>query len=130
MVKSVLYCTFRGNVATEWRKLQKPATCEAYIEAKMLSSPGISVKSSGLVIHPEHNWLASPDGLVTDPAAPDPAGIVEFKIPYRHRYIPLRDVASKAKDFCLTVNTQTSSLRLKHVTITTTRYKLLCFAPV
>ena len=67
------------------------------------------------MIHPEHNWLAaSPDGLVTDPAAPDPAGIVEFKNPYRHRDILLRDAASAAKDFCLTVNTQTSPLRLKH----------------
>ena len=110
MVKSVLYCTFRGNIATEWGKLQEPATCEAYIEAKRLTSPGISVKSSGMVIHPEHHWLAaSPDGLVTDPAASDPTGIVEFKNPYRHR-----DAASEAKYFCLTVSTQTSSLRLKH----------------
>ena len=109
MVKSVLYCTFRGNVATEWGKLQEPATCDAYIEAKRSTSPGISVKSSGLVIHPEHHWLAaSPDGLVTDPAASDPTGIVEFKNPYRHKEIPLRDAANEA---CLTMST---TLRLKH----------------
>ena len=70
------------------------------------------MKSSGLVIHPENHWpAASPDGLVTDPAAPDPTGIVKF---YRHRDITLRDAASEARDFCLRVNTQTSSLRLKH----------------
>ena len=89
-VKSVLYCTFRGNVATEWGKLQEPATCEAYIAA------GISVKSSGLVIHPEHNWLAaSPDGLVTETY---PTGIVEFKNPYKHKEMPLRDAASEARE--------------------------------
>ena len=54
-VKSVVYCTFRGNIATEWGKLQEPATCEAYIEAKRSTSPGISVKSSSLVIHPENH---------------------------------------------------------------------------
>ena len=124
MVKSVFYCTFRGSVATEWGKLQGPATCKAYIEARSSSSPGIGVKSSSLVILLEHNWLAaSPDGLVTDPAAPDPAGIVELKNPYRHSDILLRDAASEAKDFCLT---QTS---WSTVTITTTRYKLLCFTP-
>ena len=115
MVKTVLYSTFRGNLATEWGKLQEPATCEAYIEAKRSTSPGISVKSSGLVIHPEHHWLAaSPDGLVTDPTAPDPTGIVEFKNPYKHREIPLSNAASEAKDFCLTICTKNSSLRLKH----------------
>lgn len=113
-VKSLLYCTFRGNVATEWGNLQEPATCKAYIDAKHSTSPGISVKSSGLVIHPEHHWLAaSPDGLVTDPAVSDPTGIVEFKNPYKHREVLLKDAASEAKDFCLTVNAQTSSLRLK-----------------
>ena len=130
-VKSVLYCTLRGNIATEWGKLQEPATCEAYIEAKRSTSPGISVKSSGLVIHPENHWLAAnPDGLVTLPAAPDPTGIVEFKNLYRHkcRDITLRDAASEARDFCLTVNTQTSSLRQNTVTTTTARYKLPCFA--
>lgn len=114
MVKSLLYCTFRGSVATEWGKLQEPATCQAYIDAKRTNSPTISVKSSGLVIHPEHQWLAtSPDGLVTDPAVSDPAGIVEFKNPYKQKELLLKDAASEAKDFCLTVHTQTSSLRLK-----------------
>ena len=114
VVKSLLYCTFRGNVATEWGKLQEPATCQAYIDAKDVDSPAISVKSSGLVIHPEHHWLAaSPDGLVTDPAVPDPTRIVEFKNPHKHRDSLLKDAASEAKDFCLTLSTQTSSLRLK-----------------
>ena len=112
-VKSLLYCTFRGNTATEWGKLQEPATCEGYIQARCFGSPGISVKPCGLVIHTEHHWLAaSPDGIITDPAAPDPAGIVEFKNPYKYREMSLRDAACGAKDFCLTEST--SSLRLKH----------------
>ena len=52
VIKLVLYCTFRRNIATDWGKLQEPATCEAYIEAKHSTSPGRSVKSTGLVIHP------------------------------------------------------------------------------
>jgi len=113
MVRSLLYSTFRGNTATERGELQEPATCEAYTHARYSSSPVISVKPSGLVIHPEHHWLAaSPDGLVTDPSAPDPTGIVEFKNPYRYREMSLRDAAHEAKEFCLTIST--SSLRLKH----------------
>ena len=111
-VQSLLYSTFQGNMATEWGELQESCTCDAYIEAKCSSSPGISVKSSGLVIHPEHHWLAaSPDGLVTDPSAPDPLGLVEFKNPYKFRQMTLRDAANVAKGYCLAEST--NGLRLK-----------------
>ena len=115
LVKSLLYSTFRGTTATEWGKLQEPETCKAYIEAKNSCSSGVSVKPSGLVVHPENHWLAaSPDGIpvVTDISAADPTGTVEFKNPYKFRHMTLSEAAG-AKDFCLSVGTN-NSLKLKH----------------
>ena len=114
LVKSLLYSKFTGSVATEWGKLQESAACEAYLEAQRSSSPGISVQSSGLVVHPEHHWLAaSPDGLVSDPSCPDPEGIVKFKNPYKYREMTVRDAVKQGKNFCLTEN-GSSLIGLKH----------------
>ncbi len=114
LVKTLLYSTFKGTVATEWGKLQEPEACKAYLETKRPSSPGICVQPSGLIIHPEHHWLAvSPDGLVSDPASPDPAGIVEFKNPYKQRDMAVRD-AAKSKEFCLTVSGDCLRLKRTH----------------
>ena len=101
LVKTLLYSTFRGNIATQHGHEQEPATHKAYLVAKREASPGISTQPSGLVIHPTHHWLAaSPDDLVTDPASPDPLGVVE--------------AASQAKDFCLSCNDGSLSLKRSH----------------
>ncbi len=53
---------------------------------------GICVQPNGLIIHPEHHWLAaSHDGLLSDPASPD---LIEFKNPYK---LAVRDTA-KSKE--------------------------------
>ena len=113
LVKNLLYSTFQGTAATEWGKLQEPETSKAYLDTKRPSSPGITVYPSGLVVHPEHHWLAaSPDGLVTDPSSPEPAGIVEFKNPYKFREVALKDAVKQDNSFCLTETDH--YLRLKH----------------
>ena len=115
LVKTLLYSTFRGNIATQHGHEQEPAAREAYLAAKREASPGISTQPSGLVIHPTHHWLAaSPDDLVNDPSSPDPLGILEYKNPYKHRNITLIEAATQAKDFCLRCNDGSLSLKRTH----------------
>ena len=67
---SILSAKFRGNIATEeWGNSEESETLGAYLAMKQQNrSPTITVRKSGLVIHPSHHWLgASPDGLVNDP---------------------------------------------------------------
>ena len=56
-----------------------------YLVEKHTTSPGITTGQSGLVISTENPWLASPDGLVTDPTENRPQEIVEFKNTYSVR---------------------------------------------
>jgi putative phage-type endonuclease len=66
---------FTGNAATEWGTAHEPDARAAY-EAET----GHLVEEVGLIVHPEHDWLAaSPDGLVDDD------GACEFKAPFRKR---------------------------------------------
>ena len=114
LVKTLLYPTFRGNVATQWGIDQEPETQHLYLLQKRLVSPGISVCKSGFLIHHSHHWLgASPDGLVNDPSSSDPEGIIEFKNPYSIRMLSLKDAVAQKKDFCLRVEKTNGSLRLK-----------------
>ena len=100
LAKTLLYSTFRGNIATQHGHEQEPATREAYLVTKREASPGISTQPSGLIIHPTHHWLAaSPDDLVTDPASPDPLGVVEYKNPYKFRSTILVEAASRPRIF-------------------------------
>ena len=113
LVKSLLYTSFKGNKSTKWGISQEPTTKSAYLTRKGTLSPEITVRNSGFIIHSSHHWLgASPDGLVNDPSAEDPKGIVEYKNPYAVREMTLRDAATQRKDFCLAVNDQ-SHLSLK-----------------
>ena len=56
-----------------------------YLVEKHGTPPGITTGQSGLVISTENPWLASPDGLVTDPTENSPQKIVEFKSTYSIR---------------------------------------------
>ena len=79
-----------------------------------LSCRSLNSTPSGLVVHPEHHWIAaSPDGLVNDPSSPDTLGIVEFKNPYAQREKPLIE-ATKDKNFCLAFKNNCLSLKHTH----------------
>ena len=113
-VKTLLYSTFRGNVATQWGHDQESQTKQAYLQHKKTTSPGISVKESGLVIHPKHQWLAaSPDGLVHDPSSVDQNGLVEYKNPYSVRTMTLLE-ATTEKSFCLVYKNDRLQLKRTH----------------
>ena len=115
LVKTLLYSTFRGNTATQWGSMREETTKQAYIQEKKKVSPAIAVKECGFTVHHQHNWLgASPDGLVYDPTAPDPEGVVEYKNPYSIRTTSLHDAASQRKDFCLTLKDGSLKLKRSH----------------
>ena len=109
-VKSLLYPTFRGNIATEWGNRKESETLGAYLAMKQKNgSPTITVRKSGLVIHPSNHWLgASPDGLVNDPMSNDPEGIVECKNPYSIRNMNLMEAITQNKDICLALKNGSS----------------------
>src|SRR5699024_1540390 len=63
---------FAGNVATRWGNEHEPLVMLDY-----MSESGDTVEECGLIVHPEHDWLAaSPDGFV------GADGVVEFKAPF------------------------------------------------
>lgn len=72
---------FNGNVATQWGEAHEPDALAEYV-----FTTSQTVEPVSLVPHPAYDWLAaSPDGLVgTD-------GLVEFKCPYRSRYMSIVD---------------------------------------
>lgn len=66
---------FQGNIATRYGN-----QFESYAQADFELETGLSVEEVGLIVHPEHDWLAaSPDGLTDDD------GVLEIKCPYGKR---------------------------------------------
>jgi len=81
-VKELLYSTFRGNCATKYGLTNENETRKAYVENMQATHPGLVTYRVGLVISTTHPWIAaSPDDLVTDPSAPNPYGVAEYKTP-------------------------------------------------
>lgn len=67
---------FAGNEATRYGESHEADALAAYEHRY-----GVMIEPCGLVVHPEHDFLAaSPDGLVGE------RGMVECKCPYRARY--------------------------------------------
>jgi putative phage-type endonuclease len=72
---------FDGNEATRWGERHELGALAEYVFATSRT-----VEAVALIPHPEQDWLAaSPDGLVGDD------GLVEFKCPYRARYMSITD---------------------------------------
>ena len=112
-VKQLLYSKFHGNRATDWGLLQEDVSRTEYLKVKQAISPEFSLANSGLVVSVANPWLAaSPDGLVYDPKADPPQGLVEFKNPYSVRGKTLEEAATSCKTFCLTINND-GKLQLK-----------------
>jgi len=73
---------FTGNEATAFGHEHEPHAIEAYEE-----QTGQMVISTGLHVHPAHDWLAaSPDGLI------EHDGLIEVKCPFRATYTTLAEV--------------------------------------
>ena len=60
------------------------------------------MQTTGVHIDVTHGWLAaSPDGLVYDPTATDPNGLLEIKCPFKAEGTPLLDLCTKPEFFLL-----------------------------
>ena len=79
------------------------------------SSPFVSCRDSGLIIHSNHHWLAaSPDGLINDPNSVPSEGLVEIKCPHKVKDLAISE-AAKTVDFCLKLDeNQTAYLKKNH----------------
>ena len=97
----------------DWGLLQGDVSQTEYLKVKQAISPEFFLANSGLVVSVANPWLAtSPDGLVYDPKADPPQGLVEFKNPYSVRGKTLEEAATSCKTFCLTINND-GKLQLK-----------------
>ncbi len=78
-VKELLYSTFKGSKATMYGTLRKDKVREEYVAHQQWNGHwALTVVLSGLVISVDTPWLAaSPDGIVHDPTAVSPKGLVE-----------------------------------------------------
>ncbi len=66
------YPAFKGNTATKYGKENEDNIIQ------LLKSRGHAVERRGLLIHPEHHWLAaSPDGIL------DSTKLLEIKCPFK-----------------------------------------------
>lgn len=81
-VESLLYTKFRGNSATRYgTEMEETAKQEYEAFQQQHGHLGLTVEKCGLCVSLNDPWLAaSPDGLVNDPCAPHPQGLIEKKI--------------------------------------------------
>ena len=86
---------FRGTKATRHGN-QKEVARQAYAKYLVGKHPGVRVQKTGVHIDITHCWLAaSPDGLVYDPTARYPNGLLEIKCPFKAEETPLLDLCTK-----------------------------------
>ncbi len=78
-VKELLYSTFKGSKATMYGTLREDKAREEYVAHQQRNGHlALTVVLSGLVNSVDSPWLAtSPDGIVHDPTAVSPKGLVE-----------------------------------------------------
>ena len=69
---------FLGNIATQWGNDHEQLALSEIEEAR-----GVFLEHCGLIVHPEHSWLAAtPDGLAGD-------AVVEVKCPFNQKHVNL-----------------------------------------
>ena len=80
-------------------KAVEPVAAKTYTE--MRCDRDVRLQECGLFIHPEYGFLgASPDGLVTDPHAIPPNGLLEIKCPQTHRECAVKEACDSPGFYC------------------------------
>lgn len=89
LVREMLWGTFRGNAATEWGQAHEAGARDMYVWAMRKVHPELTVRETGLCVHPPVPFLAvSPDGVgrVWNRATTTwDEYLLEIKCPYRWR---------------------------------------------
>ncbi len=114
-VEALLYSNFRGNAATRYGLDKEESSSLQYLAyMRENGHPSLQVEKCGLFVSLETPWLAaSPDGLVHDPDASYPDGLLEIKNPYSIRHMSLEE-AVKTSSFCLEYKENKFALKRRH----------------
>ena len=113
-VKDMLYSTFWGNHATKYGLTNEHETRQAYVQQMQATHPGLVTQRVGLVVSITHPWIAaSPDDLVTDPSAPNPYGVAEYKTPLSAKGLTIEAACESLNNFCLKKDKTTSTISLR-----------------
>ena len=107
--------SFRGNEATRYGTNMEETAKQQYVTHQQQNGhPGLMTRQAGLVVSVDNPWLAaSPDGMVQDPDAPQPMGVVEYKNPFSARDLTLSEACDKVKTFCLKKQDEEGSMTYK-----------------
>ncbi|XP_039670274.1 uncharacterized protein LOC120567383 [Perca fluviatilis] len=97
-------------------EMRRGADMEFEVAREYCQMKNVNYTPCGLVIHPDAPWLgASPDGLIFDPFAQPPFGLVEIKCPNVKNYVD-----------CKYLQMQDGTLALRKATLTTGRCRVNC----
>ena len=91
-MKELLYITFRGSKATVYATLMEDKSIEEYTKHQQ-NNHGLTTELFGLVVILIHYLAASPDGVVHDPTAISPMGLVEYQNPSLQHHLILLKLA-------------------------------------
>jgi hypothetical protein len=112
LIKSVIHSPFKGNANTRYGLAHENNTVFEYDLQQVSKGVNVKVKRCGLVIHPEHPFLAAtPDVIVTCNGVD--IGLIEVKNVLRNKRKNL-DQAARDKGFCLEFVDDNLQLKRKH----------------
>ena len=84
LITRLVYGKMKETKATRYGRQNEPVAHEAYAIYFRSRHPNATVQTTGVHIDVSQGWLAaSPDGLVYDPTADNPEGLIEIKCTFR-----------------------------------------------
>ena len=123
LLHRMLHSSFLGSAATRYGGGQEEQATEDYLVTVNTDHTHVTVRRSGLVVHPDEPWLAcSPDGIICSSSHDE--GLLEVKCPFHCLSMSL-DEAARSSSFCLKHDNQSFTLRQSHAYYYQVRHSLL-----